>query len=108
MTSPVSVLLGCAPQECSAAAGAAAADRHASASDASMLLMHGANDCFVSARQSERLHTALRNAGVDASLRIIDGVGHDGQFWLSDAFSDVQSFLDARMKPSTRRRTAGR
>lgn len=108
VTSPVSVLLGCAPQGCSASASAAAADRHASASDASMLLMHGANDCFVSARQSERLHTALRSAGADATLRIIDGVGHDGQFWLSNAFSDVQSFLDARLKPSTRRRTAGR
>ena len=70
--------------------------------------MHGANDCFVGAMQSQRLHTALRSAGVDATLRIIDGVGHDGGFWMSDAFSDVQSFLDAHMKPSTRRRTAGR
>ncbi|HEX9982925.1 MAG TPA: Ig-like domain repeat protein [Thermoanaerobaculia bacterium] len=107
-TSPASVLFGCSPQLCSASSEGAAAGRHAGAGDAPMLLMHGANDCFVSARQSERLYEALRNAGVDATLRVVDGVGHDGEFWTSEAFTEVQSFLETRLTGSSRRRAARR
>lgn len=107
-SSPATVLFGCSPQLCPASAEAAAVSQYAGAGDAPMLLMHGANDCFVGARQSERLYDALRAAGVDATLRIVDGVGHDGEFWTSQAFEDVQTFLDAKLSAKVRRRAVGR
>jgi acetyl esterase/lipase len=103
-TSAPSILFGCSPASCSATAGAAAAGRYVGADDAPMLLMHGAADCFVGARQSERLHEALTRAGVNATLRVIDGVGHEDAYWTSAAFAEVQSFLDAGFKQPSRRR----
>ena len=60
-----------------------------------MLILHGSADCFVSPMQSQKLYDALTHAGVDATLRTIDGIDHDSAFWSSDgAFAEVESFLE--------------
>ncbi|QDO88721.1 alpha/beta hydrolase [Ornithinimicrobium ciconiae] len=41
-----------------------------------VLLMHGRDDGMVPATESELLHQALREAGVDSTLEIIDGADH--------------------------------
>jgi acetyl esterase/lipase len=107
-SSPASQLIGCALSQCPASADAASPARYANAGDAPMLLMHGSADCFVAPRQSERLYEALKRAGVDATLRIIDFAGHDDPYWTSAAaFAEVDAFLDAKLKgASTRRRSA--
>jgi acetyl esterase/lipase len=103
-TSPVSQLIGCSAAECPASADATAPARYVAAGDAAMLLMHGAADCFVSPMQSERLYDSLKRAGVDATLRVYDDVGHGGAFWTSAAaYADVDAFLDRTMQ---RRRLA--
>lgn len=103
-TSPAATLLGCSPRACSAPAEAAATAAHAGAGDAAMLVMHGANDCVVGPRQSQRLYEALQRAGVDATLKVLDGVGRDDAFWTSsDAFGEVRTFLDDQFSGARRR-----
>jgi acetyl esterase/lipase len=108
-TSPQSLLLGCALQACSAAALAASPQSFITSDDAPTLLMHGAADCVVPAEQSRRFYTALRAAGVEATLNVIDGVGPFDTYWLSAvANAQVDAFLDAHLKTATtRRRGAG-
>jgi acetyl esterase/lipase len=108
-SSPASQLIGCSPQQCPAMAEATAPARYANAGDAPMLLMHGSTDCFVGPRQSERLHDALKRAGVDVTLRIIDFTGHNDSCWTSAAaFTEVDAFLDAKLKEGSGRRRGAR
>ncbi len=71
--------------------------------------MHGANDCVVPPEQSQRFYDALVAARVDATLRILDGLGAFGSAWdASVPWSVVDAFLDAHLKGiSSRRRAAG-
>jgi acetyl esterase/lipase len=109
LDSPVAQLIGCAPDQCPDLAAAASPVRHANAGDAPILLMHGAADCLVAPRQSERFHDALRAVGVDATLRIIDFAGHDDAFWTSAAASaEVDAFLDAKLQGDDGRRRSVR
>jgi len=50
----------------------------ASAGDPPTLLLHGARDTTVYARNSQRLATLLRAAGVDARVKLYPNVGHVG------------------------------
>jgi acetyl esterase/lipase len=50
----------------------------ASADDPPALLLHGAKDTTVFARNSQRLQARLAQAGVDARIRIYPSVGHVG------------------------------
>lgn len=63
-----------------AAAGELAAQAspvtHARADAPPFLLVHGTADRFVPVQQSEQLHAALRSAGVDARLELVDGADH--------------------------------
>ena len=60
--------------------------------------MHGTRDCLVGPRQSERLRDALAVAGVEVTLKFIEGAGHGGS-----AFDDaenrklVEDFLDQHL-----------
>lgn len=49
---------------------------HARADAPPFLLVHGTADRFVPVQQSEQLHAALRSAGVDARLELVDGADH--------------------------------
>lgn len=108
-TSPAALLIGCSPADCPGSAAAAAPARHARRGNPPMLLMHGTADCFISPAQSENLHDALIQAGVDATLRLVGGIDHDSPFWSSpDAFAEVESFLERNLKPGQTRGRAVR
>ncbi|WP_068425911.1 alpha/beta hydrolase [Piscicoccus intestinalis] len=49
---------------------------HAHADAPPFLLVHGTADRLVPVQQSEQLHAALRAAGVDARLELVDGADH--------------------------------
>jgi acetyl esterase/lipase len=108
-TSPTALLIGCSPNDCPDSAAAAAPARYARRGNPPMLLMHGGTDCFISPAQSENLYGALTHAGVDATLRTVDGIDHDSPFWSSAAaFAEVESFLERSLKPSEARGRAVR
>ena len=96
--SPESQLIGCAIQTCPDKAEPANPIRYVSADDPPFLIMHGTRDCLVGPRQSERLRDALAVAGVEVTLKFIEGAGHGGS-----AFDDaenrklVEDFLDQHL-----------
>lgn len=72
-----SAYLGCNPAQCPPGlARSASALAYIDASDPPFLIQHGAADTTVSPRQSQRLHAALRAAGVDAELDLYPNVAH--------------------------------
>ncbi|MXQ66115.1 alpha/beta fold hydrolase [Actinomadura rayongensis] len=100
-------LLGCVPGAvpgtedddlCWGRADDADAAVHASAGDAPMLLMHAAGD-FVPVTHSTELASALRAAGVAATVRTVAGNGH-GTAQLGDpgVYSRILAFLRARTR----------
>ena len=74
--SPESSLVGGPLQEMSAAARAASPRTYVTPDDAPFLFFHGDNDEVVPFQQSEVLHAALTEAGVEADLHILPGAGH--------------------------------
>ena len=77
-TSPESLLVGGPIQKEPFRSIAIKADpiTYVSADDPPFLIQHGDADLLVSFRQSEVLHTALKKAGVDSTLRIVKGGDH--------------------------------
>jgi len=57
--------------------GAASPLRYVSPGDAPALIVHGSADRTVSPGRSERLHAALRGAGVESTFELVRGAGHD-------------------------------
>jgi acetyl esterase/lipase len=49
---------------------------HATADDAPTLFVHGDEDALVPLSESERMHAALKDAGVAAELIVLKGAGH--------------------------------
>ena len=72
----------------------ASAFYQASKSDPPFLIMHGDADPGVPLEQSQKLHQALKKAGVDSTLTIIEGAGHGGpQFKTAQTKQQVLDFL---------------
>lgn len=91
--------LGCAALDCPETAAAANAASYASANDAPLLIVHGANDQFVPVPTVQSLYLGLLNAGVDSRLTIVDGAGHGGAGWNNPArFEEVDRFFDEKLK----------
>lgn len=59
---------------------------------APMMIFHGAEDDIVLPEQSERLYAALKEAGVEASLQVLEGEGHS--FTLSGFQGILKQSLD--------------
>jgi acetyl esterase/lipase len=106
VTSPQSLLIGCAIQTCSDKALAASPISLASDDDPPFLIMHGTNDCVVPAGQSTRLYDALRAAGVSAKLRTVNA-GAPATWTSPELLKEVETFLDAQLKGNSKRRAAG-
>ena len=67
--------------------------------DVPFLIMHGAADTSVPVDQSERLHTALKAAGVESTLKLLPGAGHGGkEFDSTESHALIQGFLDKHLK----------
>jgi acetyl esterase/lipase len=69
-------LLGAAPRAVPELAAQASPITHVSPGAPRFLLLHGAADRFVPCVQSERLHAALVNAGVDVEFHVYEGADH--------------------------------
>ena len=69
---------------------------YVSKNDPPFLIVHGEGDRVVPVEQSQRLHEELRKAGVNATLKILPQVGHNGV--LTMAVKDAKVFFDATLK----------
>jgi acetyl esterase/lipase len=98
-------LLDGRPEEKPELAALASPVRYVSRDDPSFLFVHGRKDRFVPVSQSRILHEALREAGVDSELRVLEDEGHgnailrrkDVQGWVND-------FLDRKLKAEAKPR----
>lgn len=71
--------------------------------DPPFLIMHGTKDPLVQPRQSEWLNDALKKAGVESHLEIIDGAGHGGpEFATLEHRRMILEFFDAHLKQSAK------
>lgn len=67
--------------------------------DVPFLILHGAADPGVPVDQSERLHAALKAAGVESTLKLLPGAGHGGkEFDSTESRALIQGFLDKHLK----------
>ncbi|NBV48187.1 MAG: alpha/beta hydrolase [Verrucomicrobia bacterium] len=67
--------------------------------DVPFLIMHGTADTSVPVDQSERLHAALRAAGVESTLKLLEGAGHGGKaFDSAESRALIQGFLDKHLR----------
>ncbi|MEJ6951770.1 alpha/beta hydrolase fold domain-containing protein [Natronospora cellulosivora (SeqCode)] len=63
------------------------------------LLMHGSNDSLVSPSQTEILHQALIEKGVDSTRYIVEGAEHGGDHWQQQEIMDIIiTFFDKYLK----------
>lgn len=69
---------------------------HAAAATAPVLLIHGTADTVVSWRESQRMHDALRAAGRDSELLLLEGAPHAFQIdWRGEANQRANAAMDA-------------
>lgn len=76
VNSPQGQLLGNAPEDVPELTRLASPIRHISPDDAPFLIVHGENDFVVPMAQSELLHRALTEAGVESTLIRVANAGH--------------------------------
>lgn len=80
-------------------AKAVSALHQVSKDDVPFLILHGAADPGVPVDQSERLHAALKAAGVESTLKLLPGAGHGGkEFDSTESRALIQGFLDKHLK----------
>ncbi|WP_243710976.1 alpha/beta hydrolase [Actinomadura sp. KC216] len=105
----VTALVDCVPDSVTGVSGIAAdclarlddasTVTHASAGDAPMLLLHGSGD-FVPVTQSTGLASALRAAGVQATVKTVEGDLHAAQMLEdADTWPLIVSWLKSHLKP---------
>ena len=64
-----------------------------------MQLVHGDDDCWVPHVQSVKMHDALKQAGVDSELVILEGIGHAAtRFYDEDINAKTLEFLNKHME----------
>ena len=80
-------------------AKAVSALHQVSKDDVPFLILHGTADPGVPVDQSERLHAALKAAGVESTLKLLPGAGHGGkEFDSTESRTLIQGFLDKYLK----------
>jgi acetyl esterase/lipase len=97
--SPTSLLLGAptmtVPERCAQANPIA----HIRGDDCPpFLILHGAADSAVPAHQSRLLHDALLRAGVESTLRVVEGAGHRDVAGRPELVEAVERFFDRHLR----------
>lgn len=95
--SPEARLIGGAISELADTAIAVSPITYVTEDDPPFLIVHGDQDPTVPVRQSEVLHSALEEAGVDSTLIIIEGGGHGG-FGENDPRNEVREFFNQHLQ----------
>ena len=97
--SPESKLIGGAIQENKEKAKTANPITYVSKDSAPFLIMHGDKDPLVPLGQSQLLEKALKDAGVEVTLKVIEGAGHGGrQFNSPEANEAIEVFFNKHLK----------
>jgi acetyl esterase/lipase len=89
-------LLGGPLEKDEAKAIAASPVHYVSRDDPPFLIVHGEGDRVVPVEQSQRFYEALQKAGVNATLKILPQVGHQGV--MMGAVKDAQTFFNTTLK----------
>ena len=72
---------------------------HVHSRSAPFFTVHGDRDDIVPLVQSQRLHKALRDAGVESTLQVIPGAGHStAEFTLPERFDEIAEFLARHLR----------
>ena len=96
---PIAKLLGGPPSEKTDVAKLASPLLHVTKDDAPTLIFHGDKDPLVPLEQSQLLADALKKAGVECELVVIEGAGHGGKDFMSDANRNkVIAFMNKHLK----------
>jgi acetyl esterase/lipase len=97
---PVTRLLSAAPGDRAEAARRASPLAYVDAGAAPFFIVHGTADEVVFPAQSERLHAALRGAGVESTLRLLEGAGHHHREGFDQRAPDaeIDRFLDRYLR----------
>ena len=94
--SAIEGLLGGPLEKDKAKAIAASPIHYVSKDDPPFLIVHGEGDRVIPVEQSQSLYEALQKAGVNATLKILPHVGHQGV--QMDAVKDAEVFFNATLK----------
>ncbi|GIW99490.1 MAG: calcium sensor EFh [Pirellulaceae bacterium] len=98
--SPESLLLGAPVQTVPDRARMANPITYIDPADPPMLIVHGDADPLVPYQQSQMLHEALQQAGVESALVIVPGGGH-GPFNGQEHLNRAVKFFDSHLKPNS-------
>ncbi len=97
--SPESKLIGGPIQENKEKAKTANPITYVSKDSAPFLILHGDKDPLVPLGQSQLLEKALKDAGVEVTLKVIEGAGHGGrQFSTPEANDAIEAFFSKHLK----------
>lgn len=62
-----------------------------------VLILHGDADKTMPVRQSARLYEALKAAGKDATFYMVEGAGHEINFWCQATVGAIKDFLVSKL-----------
>ncbi len=72
---------------------------HISSKTPPFLLMHGDKDTLVPPVQTEKLHKALIERGIESTRYVIKGAGHSDEYWFQpEIIKIIIEFLDKKLK----------
>lgn len=98
--SPSALLLGGHGQDVEDLAKKASPILHVSKDDPPFLIMHGSMDSLVPLRQSQAFARALKEAGVESRLVVLEGAGHGGEeFLFPEPIEVIDAFLEQHLAP---------